>query len=242
MALRSNARRDRRIGSAVGAIARAYRISAERSSGSFLEQPIEVERQPGNQAQPRVADDPQAGAIERAGHGPRRGDVMVVDAFESDRAKAQLHHGVNRRHAEKKTAARLEYARDLAESPRVLIQMLEDREADDEVELGGVVRKLVDGALDEPGGASVAAEPCLDRGRVGVEVDAVQLVHVCGDREQHRACSVAHLERFGVASIGNHPQSKVYTFAKESPDEWTLVVRDRIGWAIGDQRLQQAGS
>src|SRR5271169_5849736 len=95
--------------------------------------------------------DPQTGAIERAGHGPRRGDVMVIDALEPDRAKAQLHHRVHRRHAEKKTAARLEYACDLAEPLLVLMQMLEDREAERKVELRGFVRQFIDAAPDEPG-------------------------------------------------------------------------------------------
>src|SRR5271169_2501500 len=102
-----------------------------------------------------MLSDPQTGAIERAGHGPRRGDVMVIDALEPDRAKPQLHHRVNRRHAEKKTAARLEYARDLAEPLLVLMQMLEDREAEHEVELLRLVRQFIDAALDERGGVPV---------------------------------------------------------------------------------------
>ena len=82
---------------------------------------------------------------------------------------------------------------------------------------------------------------CSER-RVGVEIDAVKFVHAGGDREQHRACAVADLERLGVAAIGDHPQSEVDPFAKESPDKRTLVVRDRIGWTVGHQTFQQARS
>src|SRR5271168_1170852 len=98
---------------------------------------------------------------------------MVVDALEPDRAKAQLHHRVHCRHAEKETAAGLEYARDFAQAPLVLMQMLEDREAEREIELRGFVGQFINTALDEPGGAPVAFKPRLGDGRVGVEVDAM---------------------------------------------------------------------
>src|ERR1700691_3681079 len=108
-----------------------------------------------------MLSDPQPSAIERAGYGPRRGDVMVVDAFEPDRAKTQFHHRVHCRHAEKKTRARLEYAHNFAQSLFILMQMLEHREAECEVELRVFVGQIIDTALDKPGGAPMAPEPRL---------------------------------------------------------------------------------
>src|ERR1700732_3639041 len=105
---------------------------------------------------------PQAGAIESARNGSWRGDVTFVDVPEPDRAKPQLHHRVHRRHAEKKTPARFEHARDLAQALLVLVQVLEDREAYREIELRGLVGQFVNTALDEPGGAPMATEPRLN--------------------------------------------------------------------------------
>ncbi len=49
---------------------------------NFFEQPVEVQRDAGNQMESSLAHHTQPGLIESIGHRLRRGDMVVADALE----------------------------------------------------------------------------------------------------------------------------------------------------------------
>ena len=115
-----------------------------------------------------------------------------------------------------------------AKRPLEVVEVFENRKADDEIEGGIAVRQLVDAGSHERRGKAAPLEQGAHGLRFRVEVEPVERGNARSKGEEHGPRAIAHLEGALVGRPRQHPEPHVDALAEEPANQRTPVELDGI--------------